>query len=217
MNMKRRWALCAFLFLLVPSVGAAQSKPAIAVDATSISGTGFNRRREVVIFGDANIPLPFAGRLRSYFQVVTTDDSGGFRWEPAGAVPARSIWFAVDVASSDFAVAKPGSTQMLQAELTKPDVLDGIDGATDALSLSEYQLDVLLVRANDAVWIGSVMRHSSADLNRAKPGTLRFDPSAMTSVRGGKHTPGHLLPSDLVIVIEPVSLRFYAGPPAGKK
>jgi hypothetical protein len=207
--------LFAFSFLLgALSVHATQSSVAITVDGTSILGSGFTPGHQVVIFGAANVAQPYYARLADYLQVVAVDGSGGFRWDPSEAIPARSIWFAVDLSSTEYAVAYPGTSDLPLGSITAPAVRAAKEPQSDALSTDEYTVKVLLVRPNDDVWTGSPIRHGSSDLNRGKPGTMDIDVTQLRSVRGNKHLPGHLVSADLVIMIEPISLRFYAGRPS---
>jgi|GEM_PF-5907182 len=206
--------LLAFSCLLgVVPVHAAQTIPAIAVDSTSINGSGFKPGHDVVIFGAANIPQPYYARLVDYLQIVTVDASGTFRWAPSEAITPRSVWFAIDVSSAEYAVAYPGASNLPVATLAAPSVRALNDAQSDVLSTDEYTVKVLLVRGNDAVWTGSPMRHGSSDLNRGKPGATDIDLSLLRGIRGNKHLPGHLVPSDFIVMIDPVSLRFYAGRP----
>jgi hypothetical protein len=202
------------LLLSVVPLHAAPTAPAIVVDSTSVVGSGFKSGHEVVIFGAANVPQPFYARLVDYLQVVTVDNSGTFRWEAAEAISPRSVWFAVDLSSTEYAVAYPGGGGSPLARMAIPAVRASNDPQGDALSIDEYTVKVLLVRPDDAVWTGSPMRHGPSDLNRGKPGGMQLDLSQLRSVRGNKHLPGHLVPADFVIMIEPVSLRFYAGRPS---
>ncbi len=210
--MTKRFRLLSFFFLLgVLPVHAAQVGPSITVDSTSITGSGFRPGREVVIFGAANILQPYFARLVDYLQVVTVDDGGSFRWTPNETISPRSIWFAVDLFSAEYVSAYPNASGAPLARVAAPAVRAAKNPLSDVLSIDEYTVKVLLVRPNEAVWTGSPIRHGSSDLNRGKPGAMDIDLSQLRSVRGNNRLSGHLGPSDLVIMIEPVSLRFYAG------
>jgi hypothetical protein len=213
--MKRLNLLAVLLFLAVP-VHAAQAGPAIAASLTSITGSGFTPGHEVVIFGAANVAQPYYSRLVDYLQVVIADAGGAFQWTPADAISPHSIWFAVDLSSTEYAAAYPNASAAPAATIAAPIVRAEKDLQNDALSTDEYTVRLLLVRANDAVWTGSPMRHAPSDLNRGKPGALDIDLSQLKSVRGSKHLPGHLVPSDFVVMIDPISLRFYAGRAAAR-
>jgi hypothetical protein len=205
----RFFAFCILLAVL--PVHAAPIGPSITVDSKSIIGTGFTPGREVVIFGAANVPQPYYARLVDYLQILTVDAAGTIRWTPSEGVPPRSVWFAVDLSSTGYTVAYPGSGSVPVPGLAAPVISAVKDLQSDALSIDEYTVKVLLVRSNDDVWTGSPIRHGSSDVNRGKPGTMDIDVTQLRSVRGNKHLPGHLVPSDLVIMIEPISLRFYVG------
>ena len=204
---------CSFVLAVVP-VHAAQVTPTIAVDAASIVGSAFAPGHEVVIFGAANVPQPYYARLVDYLQVVTVDASGTFRWTPGEAISPRSIWFAVDLSSAEYCAAYPAAGNPPVSSLPAPSVHASRDAQNDVLSTDEYTVKMLLVHANDAVWTGSPMRHGSSDLNQGNPGSMDIDLSQLRNVRGNKHFAGHLVPSDFVVLIDPVSLRFYAGRPS---
>jgi hypothetical protein len=213
--MKRFTLLAVLLFLVVPA-HAAQAGPAISANSTSIIGSGFTPGHEVIIFGAANVAQPYYSQLADYLQAVTVDAGGAFQWTPAEAISPHSIWFAVDLSSTEYAAAYPNASVAPAARIAAPIVRADKDLQNDALSTDEYTVRLLLVRANDAVWIGSPMRHGPADLNRGKPGALDVDLSQLKNVRGSKHLTGHLVPSDFVVMIDPISLRFYAGRAAAR-
>jgi hypothetical protein len=203
----------ALLYLLsVASAFGANTRPNIVVDSTSVIGSGFANGHHVAIFGAANVPQPFGGRLIDYMQIVVADSTGNFRWTANEEISRRSVWFAVDVSTAEYAVGSPGSDLPLAA-LSPPAVRPGRDPMNDALAIIPQMVNVLVVRPNDSVWTSAPIRHGSSDLNGGKPGSMQADLSQLRHIHGNVHGAGHLLPADLVIMIDPVSLVYYAGHP----
>ncbi|HSY50863.1 MAG TPA: hypothetical protein VLC46_18815 [Thermoanaerobaculia bacterium] len=210
--------LCGFVLLGTVTLTAAVTPARLSFETSAVVGSGFTPGRQVVLFGSAYPPQPYSRRLLSYLKVFTADKQGSFRWEAPEPIAQRSVWFAIGSVPADQVVAVPGNAAPPKASLPPPVLLVGRDAGADALSISEYMTDVLVVRPDDTVWFGAAIRHGTSDLNRGLPGvnnfstrTLMAKGAANGAGNGPAPTLDHLTPSDVVVVVDPVSLRFYAG------
>ncbi|HXH41022.1 MAG TPA: hypothetical protein VNN08_20510 [Thermoanaerobaculia bacterium] len=210
--------LCALLLLDTVALNAAVNPAQLSFEASAIVGSGFTPGRQVVLFGCANPPQAYSGRLLSYLNVVSADAKGAFRWEASEPIAQYSVWFAIGSVPADQVVAVPGKAAPPKASLPPPGLLVGQGAAGDALSIAEYMTDVLVVRPDGSVWSGTAIRHGSNDLNRGLPGVNNFLIKALRA-KGVPNAPpslpaptlDHLTPADVVVIVEPVSLRYYTG------
>ena len=215
MNMKSAWQfLCLISLLAATSLSAGVNAAQLSFETSAVVGSGFTPGRQVVLFGEANPPQPFTRRLLSYLQVLTADSNGGFRWEAPEPIAQNSVWFAIGSVPADQVAATPWSASSPKASLPPPGLLVGRDAGNDALSISSYMADVLVIRPDDTVWLTTSIRHGSADLNRGLPGKANLPARALKAM-GTVKTPTpaltRLTPADTVVIVEPVSLHFYIG------
>lgn len=211
----RFFLLCCLGFTV--AAHTAQTAPSIVVDASGVSGAGFREGHEIAIFGAGMVPKPYQIRLTSSLQFVTADAAGGFRWQSLEPISEQTIWFAVDTASLDYVAGSLDPAALSLARLAAPSLTSSAKPDSDALNLGESYAHIVVVRPNGAVWMASPTRNGNADLNRFKPGKLRFDLTNLKTIRGVGQTPGRILPADFVLLVDPVSLRYYAGRPGQDK
>jgi hypothetical protein len=217
--MKLRSILLCVLFLIVPTLLAAAGTPALLTfEESTVVGSGFNPGKQVVLYGCSNAPQPYSRRMRSYLNVVTADTHGAFRWQAPEPISEYSVWFAIGSVPSDEIVAVPGRSVPPVASLPAPHLLAGRDAGDDALEIAGEMNDVVIVRPNGTVFVGTAIRHGTADLNRGLPGLTTFSAKTLTpksTDNGASNLPIQALkqlnPSDLVVIVDPVSLRFFAG------
>ena len=189
----------------------------LSFETSAVVGSGFAPRKQVVLFACSSPPQPYARRMLSYLQIITADNQGGFRWEAPEPIAHNSVWFAIGSGSADPVVAVPGDDAPPRATLAAPSLLAGRETGGDALSIDAYMTDVLVVRPNDSVWFGTAIRHGASDLNRGLPGLNSFSIKGLKAhgTSNEQNAPAtsldHLTPSDVVVIVDPLSLRFYDG------
>jgi hypothetical protein len=215
MNRKPLWQFFCVLSLLgATSLSAGVNAAVLSFETSAVVGSGFTPGRQVVLFGEANPPQPFTRRLKSYLQVITADGSGGFRWEAPEPIASNSVWFAIGSVPGDQVAAVPWSASPPQASLPAPVLLVGRDTGNDAISISAYMADIVVIRPDGTVWLTTSIRHGSADLNRGLPGKSNLPVRSLHAMAAAK-TPApaltRLTPADTVVVVEPVSFHFYIG------
>jgi hypothetical protein len=203
----------AFVLFMLP-LRAAPASPAITFESNRVTANGFHAGREVILFGVGTAPGPYFVRQLQYTQTLTADANGSVSYEIADGVPRRSVWFAVDAQTRDYAVAAP-ATSAARPLLAPPASVAGSQGATDLLSINAELADVLIVRPGVGVWTGSCGRNSRKDGNRGKSGAMHLPLDQIASTSKTKGHPDVILPSDLIIVVDGETLLYYAGNLAG--
>jgi hypothetical protein len=210
--------LSAFVLFGATGLLAADNPARVIFEANAVVGSGFNAGKQVVLYGCANPPQPYSRRLLSYLEVLTADANGRFRWEAPEPISQYSVWFAIGSIPADEVVAIPGRDASPISTLTPPRLLVGKDAGNDALAIADEMDDILVVRPDNTVWFGTAIRHGSADINRGLPGMMSFSIKTMKLKEAGngsgnvpKPALSRLNPSDVVILVNPFSLRFFFG------
>jgi hypothetical protein len=205
-----------FLALALISLGnraiAASVSPAIGLSGTHVVATGFLPNHDVVIFGVGATRDPNSARFVRYTDTITSDVAGTVRYEAPEAIPARTIWFAIDTQTREYAVSA-GSGTVLRPSLSPPTTLLGKDAGKDALSFDRRLMEFLVVRPGSGVWIGSCGRNSLKDLNRGKNGAMQVAVAQLDAARKSVGHTNSVSPSDLVIAIDAETLEYFVGSP----
>jgi hypothetical protein len=200
------------LSISISRLSATPAVPAITFDATHVIAAGFHSGRDVIIFGVGTAPGPYFLRMLRYTDTIVSDSSGTVKFEVPDGVPDRSVWFAVDSQTRDYAVGSPRPT-LLQPSLNRPGVRHGAEGGADSIDLDRRLMDVLVVRPGAGVWAGSCGRNSLKDRNRGKSGAMQlsaWDIDAAPKTTGRSNA---ILPSDLIVVIDSETLEYFVGSP----
>jgi len=210
--MTRKYRFCIGLIAwLVPTVlGAANQAITLAFAGKEITIIGATPGASVVLFGVANIPGDFYPTLDYREQLLTADKQGMASYTSTDAVPGRSVWFAVDARTGEIGVAAPPGFPLRPA-LAAPHILDD----ASAQSILDVPTDLayaLVVQPGTGAWIGGIAKGSAHDLNPAGRAS-RVRLTSFYSLDKSASHPGHLTPADVVIIVDPHSLRFYAGKP----
>lgn len=200
------------LFIAVTRLDAAEAVPAITFDSTHVIAAGFHSGRDVIIFGVGTGPGPYFLRLMRFTDTRTTDSAGMVSFEIADGIPDRSVWFAVDTQTRDYAVGSP-SPALLRPVLNGPGIRHRAEGEADSIDLDRRLMDLLLVRPGSGAWIGSCGRNSLKDLNRGKSGAMQLSAGEMTAAPKSTGRSSTILPSDLIIVIDSETLEYFVGSP----
>ena len=128
------------------------------------------------------------------------DGDGAVRLELGQEVPLRSIWFAVDLATGETAVATPEGFPLLEMELPG----NAIPAALNRLDLERRFAYLVLVRPGVGAWHLRVGDGGESDDDGQPDGALRAALSGLTPVQeGGPPVPEHYSPQDVLHVIDP--------------
>jgi len=147
-----------------------------------------------------------------YTDTLVADSTGTVRFEVAAGVPTRSVWFAVDAQTRDYAAGSP-SPALIRPSLNTPGIRSGVDAGNDALDLDRRLMDILVVRPGAGAWIGSCGRNSMKDLNRGKSGAMQLSAGGMDAAPKSTGRPTTFRPSDLIVAVDSETLEYFIGSP----
>jgi hypothetical protein len=133
--------------------------------------------------------------------VADSDTDGRVVLALGQAVPLKSIWCAVDLATAEHAIEAP--TRFRLEKLPFPaTALRLIEGQVRALELDRALVHVLLVRPGVGAWTDIVSDGGPRDTDGA-PGGWRLSFAALPrNADGNLQAPAHLMPGDLIVAID---------------
>jgi len=210
-------AVCALCGLA--GGASAQEPPALELsfDATAVTVAGAPPGVRVAIFGVAREFEAFRASVTRYDRVVETDDKGVARFElPEGrAVSRRSVWVAVELTEGGLAVGAPEGRKVDQVEFPE----GGLDGERRFFDGAGGLLDLLVVRpeagaggAEEAgVWGLRAGDGGESDRDGEANARLSLAFSDLSALADSAPAPETLQARDVLVGIEPFSLRIYAG------
>jgi hypothetical protein len=202
--MKR--ALPLLLFLALPAAVLAQpagKNPKISFGERSVTVDGIAPKGEVVWLSVAREVAPDdVATLVRRSDVLTDDDGDGrVRWDLDRAVPLRSIWVAVDLASGAIATATPEGYPLRRVSWRGIGLENSphADRVADARSYAE----VLLVRPGEGAWRMTVGDGSAEDDDGVADGRVAAALDDLRPLGRSAGAPARFGPRDVVVLIDP--------------
>lgn len=200
------------LVLAATLAGAPATNPlTIAFEENAVVVRGVTPGGSVVWFSVAREhPHWLTRTVRRDAVLPDSDDDGMVRFELGQAVPRRSVWTAVDLATGACATATPRDMNRLEVQPAADSLRRSPVGAIEALQEARGFLEILLVRPGQGAWAQSVGDGGASDSNALPDGRVQASFASMRPIKSSKTAPGQLAPGDVVIVVDPKSLEFYA-------
>jgi hypothetical protein len=205
-------ALALGLSLL--SATAARAEPLrLAVAGEDVVATGATAKGRVVFFGVTREVAPDdVVEVNRKVDVLTDDDGDGRVALPLGrAVPLRSAWVAVDLASGAFEAAAPEGFRLKKVNFRGKGVgrrADGRDSVVDARALAE----ILVVRPGAGPEAGAWHLYlgdgGPSDEDGTPDGRLEAALDRMEPLAGSPPPPTTFQKDDVVLVLDPDQLEI---------
>jgi hypothetical protein len=189
----------------------AHTQPTIGFEENVIVAKGVTPGGSVVWFGIARErPGRITRVVRRDSVLPDSDGDGLVRLDLERSVAVQSIWAAVDLTSGAFVVATPEG--MPRREVTMPgnSFRRNPRGAVEALQDSREFLEILVVRPGEGAWSLSVGDGGSSDADMQPDGSIQASLASMQPLQASKGALDQLLPGDVVVVVDPRQMEFYA-------
>ena len=194
--------------------------PIVAFEESSVEIAGATPSGDVVVFGLSREWTGYVHRVLRREVRLQTDATGAVRWELDEPVEPRSVWAAVDVATGSFALAAPDGFEIERVELQAA----GLGANARFLEREGRYLDLLLVRPSETLGGGQggsaedesgfwgMALRDGGDLDRdgAADSRLSVDVTELTALGDSSAAPERLRPRDVVIGVDPETLRVFA-------
>jgi hypothetical protein len=196
------------LFLLLGSAWAgAGGSPALTFGQQKVVGSGFSPGGQVVWFGLTQEVVAYEVTYARQQQVGTVDEKGQAIFDLGKAVPRRSLWVAVDLASGAYAIATPPGFPLRQSELPVAALASRGASLGDQLEDESDYSEILLVRPGQGAWGATVGRGGAADESAPADRGLRISLARLTPVLASfSGSPERAAARDLLIVVHPDTL-----------
>jgi hypothetical protein len=201
-------------FLLLPlAAGAAPlgatSPVTLRFEPGAVVAQGITPGAQVVWFSIAREPQGYISRVVRREDVVSADSEGRAVFPLAQGAPFKSIWVAVDLADGRFAVAAPEGSPLREVDFPA-DGVRPVGGLMRELHDSRGAAEILVVRPGVGAWGLSVADGGRTDEDGANDGALVSSLREARAIGGGPATPEHFSPKDVLVMIDPQGMEFYA-------
>jgi hypothetical protein len=197
-------------FLLVPVSLAAQTpSPAISFEAEAVVASGVTAGGRVVWFSMAREISESAATIVRREEILEDEDGdGAVRFELDRAVPLRSIWVAVDLATGAWAAAGPEGYPLQRVDPPGLAARRGAEGAHWVEDTRGY-VELLVVRPGVGAWGLAVGDGGASDADGAADGRLTVPLDRLRGTRPeATAAPERFDPQDLIFVIDPNEMDF---------
>jgi hypothetical protein len=189
----------------------AGAQPTIGFEENAVVASGVTPGGSVVWFG---IARERPGRITQVVRrdpvLPDSDGDGVARLDLGRSVAVQSIWAAVDLTSGSFAVATPEGTPRREVALPGNSFRRSPRGAVEALQDARQFLEILVVRPGEGAWSLSVGDGGASDADLQPDGGVQAALTSMRPLGTAKTALDQLLPGDVVVVIDPRQMEFYA-------
>ena len=207
-----------------PLFGSAEASAppelAITFEEAAVVAADLTPGGDAAFWSVAREPLGYLQRVVRHYGVEVVDAQGEARFEPdTGEVLLKSLWAVADIESGALAIAAPPGFVLRELPFPGNGFAVGAPGRVNSLRHPKSSLDLLMVRPGVGAWrlrahdTGAKDRDGEdddqvmTDLDDLEP----FDPA-------GPEPPERYARDDLIVVIDPHDLTYYAtrllGPPA---
>jgi hypothetical protein len=206
-------AAAAATLLLASTASAATNPITLRFESKAAVATGATPGKPVKFFAVSNDSQEYFADIRRIEAVVIASAEGTARLDVEAGVAGRAVWFAVDVHAGEYAVASPGGFALRR--LAWPTEMLETKHATrgDVLNIPFPEADVAIVRHDGSSWSVKATKGARHDLDGKVTGRrMLLAPSSLKKRSGdGDPTLTELRDKDLLIVVDPYSLVFFAG------
>lgn len=168
---------------------------------------------DAVFWSVAREPLGYHQRVVRRSGVVVVDALGEARFslEDGGAVPLKSVWAIVDLESGAFAVAAPPGFRLRPLPFPGRAFEVGAPGVVNRLRHELESLYLLVVRPGVGAWQLEAWDRGPKDRSGADDGRVLTSLEDLEPLEpAGPDPPERFAGGDLIVVVEPAELRYYA-------
>lgn len=209
----RTFVLFVCAVLLAPTLHAQKQEvppaPAIRIGEKAVTLTGLTPGGNVALFMMSREPDVFITRSRQQGEWLTANEEGAAEYAPDFAIPIHSVWALVDVASGAYAIACGfGDCKPFERTIDRTQAVRSAVGTRPMLEIPAQRADVFLIRPKSGVWIGGMGDGGETDEDGKMDGKATLSLEKFESFREKTPPPGELQKGDLLIVFQPLSLRF---------
>jgi hypothetical protein len=189
---------------------AARAELSVAMEGAAVVVSGLAPGGQVALLGAQRTDLAYHGRTEARRSLERdADQDGVVRLELEKAVPWKSLWLAVALATGEWAAAVPEGFPRTQFPVAAAQVTAEPGGTSERLHLADRRVEVLHLRPGVGAWAGSAVEGGRGDADEQSDGELEVDLAGLAALaEPGPPAPGRLAPGDVLVVVNPEWLSF---------
>ena len=202
-------------------VQSASAAPELAVsfEEAAVAVSDVTPGGDVAFFSVARVPRGTFNEIVRRAQIVLADSLGEARFdlEDGQPVPLKSVWTVVDLSSGAYGVAAPEGFHLTEIGFPGQGFEVGAPGLVNRLRQRFNWADSLLARPGVGAWRYRGADGSPDDEDGRADGALVTGLESYEPLGSSPEPPDRFAADDVLVVIDPLDLRFYAtrllGPP----
>lgn len=202
--------LCLIAVLGCWTSSLLSAEPVLQFTTDAVLVSGATAGGEVVISGVVREPREFIGRIAGRETVLRDEDGDGVvSWELGAAVPVRSMWAAVDLATGEHALGTPGDypLRLLDAATTET---GGPGGLLSRVQVSRDFVHLLVVRPQVGAWLAQLFDGEDHDLDGAATLSVAAAVEDLQPLASSPAAPEELQADDVIVVFDPDAMAMSA-------
>jgi hypothetical protein len=182
--------------------------PSVSFDGQSIVASGATRNDVLYAAGIELRGSPYGLGVENRVATATVDADGTARFDMKAHITVRSIWVVVDGKGGYTVFPGPGMARR-QMDVSEAGNVTRSDGQVRALTLQRSSVFVFLVRPSVGMWSARLLDGRMNDDDKTINGTVTGAFENLQRVAGTEPpAPDHLVPGDVVFVVDPYSLDY---------
>lgn len=188
----------------------AAGQPAISFEDNAVTASGLTPGGQAVVFGIAREAKGFFTRAVRRQELVRSDPAGRIRLDLERVVPGKSVWFVVDLGTGLFGVAQPQGSGAREIPFPATTVRIAGSGRAGRLRSKIGFVEILYVRPGRGVWGLTVGHRGESDDQDTADHDISAGLDRMVPIGGSPAPPFDFAVGDLVLLIDPRQLQFFA-------
>lgn len=198
----------------VLSLRQASEPPELKLDfeEAAVVAAGLTPGGDAVFWSVGREPLGYHQRVVESHGLAVVDALGEARFEPReGTVLPKSVWAVADLATGAFAVGAPPGFRLRRVPFPGSGFEVGDPGLVNRLRHDLESLVALVVRPRVGAWRVKTWDASTKDRDGEDDGRVAMSLEDLEPLEAaGPDPPERFTRDDVIVVVDPVSLRFYA-------
>lgn len=210
---RRAWLVPGIAF---PLLGSLASPPLLRAelnltfDTSAVEIRGATSGGEVVLHGVSRWHETYFWRLVPTTEILQADASGAARAELPDGLAQRSVWFAVDTASGDFAIDSPEGFTPEEIGFPEHGLARDRGGAWRRIRSDWARAEVVYVRPGVGAWWLMSQDGAGGDADGLEGGGLSLDLDAARTLWRTEPPPSEIGADDVIFAVNLDSLAFFA-------
>ncbi len=191
------------------SAAADATQPTLDFEAQRVVLGGLTPSGNVAWYSISREPQGYSTLIAQRSGFATADAVGETTIELERDVAPASVWVVVDLDQGGFTVASPPGTSFREIGAEEGSVTASSDGELGLVHARPY-LELFLARPGVGAWVMAAGDGAAGDADGEQDGTLFTTFATMEPLEASPPPPDELRTSDVLVVVDPRALEYYA-------